>query len=159
VLEVRRHPAILLGPAVAVLVALAVVVALTNGWKFSAYVLLIIWLAWALLLLRLIWRVINWRVDFYVVTAERMLVMRGYLARDVTTIPMGKVTDLAYQRSVMGRVLGYGSFFVELAGTDRELPRLINFLPYPEQLYLETLAIITGEPPGLDSHEQDEDHD
>ncbi len=157
-ITVRRHPAILLGPSVVVLAALAVVVALTSGWKFSGYVLLIIWLAWGLLLLRLIWRVANWRVDYYVVTAERMLVIRGFLAQDVTMVPMARMTDMSYQRSLMGRVLGYGSFIVEFAGRDQEM-RQIDFLPYPEQLYLEVAAIIFGEPARQDSHELDEGHD
>ena len=33
----------------------------------------IIWLAWGFLLLRLIWKVANWSVDYFVVTSQRML--------------------------------------------------------------------------------------
>jgi membrane protein YdbS with pleckstrin-like domain len=154
-ITIRRHPAILLGPSVTVLAALAVVVTLTGGWKFSGYVLLIIWLAWGLLLLRLIWRVANWRVDYFVVTAERMLVIRGLLAQDVTMVPMARMTDMAYQRPTLGRILGYGTFIAELSGRDQEM-RKIDFLPYPEQLYLEVAGIIFGEPGRQDSHGPDE---
>jgi uncharacterized membrane protein YdbT with pleckstrin-like domain len=154
---VHRHPAILLGPIFAVLAALAVVGALTNGLRFSGDVVLIIWLAWGLLLLRLIWRVVNWQNDYYVVTAERMLVVRGYPARDVTMVPLARLTDMSYQRSTMGTVLGYGRFVLELAGPDQR-PRVIDYLPYPEQLYLEVAGIIFSDLPGPDSNERGKGH-
>ena len=132
--------------------------ALTNWLKFNGYMLLIIWLAWGLLLLRMIWRVVNWRVDYYLVTAERMLVIRGFLARDVTMVPFARVTDISIQRSTTGRVLGYGGFIVELTNPDQQ-PRKIDFLPYPEQIYLEVVTIIFPDMAGPDSHEPDEGHD
>ena len=47
-------------------------------------------------------------------------------------------------RSLLGRLLGYGTFVIKSSGPDEK----IRFLPYPEQLYLEvydTLAPRTGE--------------
>jgi hypothetical protein len=44
-----------------------------------------------------------------------------------------KVTDMSFQWSVLGRILGYGEFIVESAGQDQAV-RNVDHLPYPEQL-------------------------
>jgi membrane protein YdbS with pleckstrin-like domain len=137
---VRYHPAVLASPIAAVLAALVVILALSGWLKFSTLTLLIIWLAWLFLLLRAIWKVANWRVSYYIVTEERVLFIKGVLARDVTMIPIAMITDIWYERSVMGRLIGYGRFILELAVTQER--RRIDFLPYPEQLYLEVVATI-----------------
>jgi Bacterial PH domain len=56
-------------------------------------------------------------------------------------MPLTKVTDMTFQRSTLGRILGYGEFIVESAGQDQAL-RNIDHLPYPEQLYLEVCGLI-----------------
>jgi hypothetical protein len=42
---------------------------------------------------------------------------------------------MSFRRSFPGRLLGYGEFIVESAGQDQAL-RNVEFIPYPEQLYL-----------------------
>jgi hypothetical protein len=44
----------------------------------------------------------------------------------------------------MGRLLGYGNFIVESAGQNQAL-RIVDHLPYPEQLYLEVCGLIFQE--------------
>jgi hypothetical protein len=56
-------------------------------------------------------------------------------------MPLSKVTDMSFQRSTMGRILGYGEFILESAGQDQAL-RIVDHLPYPEQLYLEVCGLI-----------------
>jgi hypothetical protein len=41
----------------------------------------------------------------------------------------------------MGRILGYGKFILESAGQDQALTN-VDYLPYPEQLYLEVCGLI-----------------
>ena len=55
--------------------------------------------------------------------------------------PLTKVTDMSFQRSSLGRVPGYGEFILESAGQDQAL-RVVDHLPYPEQLYLEVCGLI-----------------
>jgi hypothetical protein len=59
-------------------------------------------------------------------------------------MPLAKVTDMSFQRSAMGQLLGYGEFIVESAGQDQAL-RNVDYLPYPEQLYLEVCGLIFRE--------------
>jgi hypothetical protein len=56
-------------------------------------------------------------------------------------MPLVKVTDMSFQRSTLGRLLGYGEFILESAGQDQAL-RVVDHLPYPEQLYLEVCGLI-----------------
>jgi hypothetical protein len=48
---------------------------------------------------------------------------------------------MSFQRTTIGRILGYGEFIVESAGQDQAL-RNVRFIPYPEQLYLEVCGLI-----------------
>jgi hypothetical protein len=48
---------------------------------------------------------------------------------------------MSFQRSSLGRLLGYGEFILESAGQDQAL-RVVDHLPYPEQLYLEVCGLI-----------------
>ena len=97
--------------------------------------LAVIWIAWAVLLVRLIWKAINWAVDYFVITTERLLLTTGLLTRKVAMMPLSKVTDMSFQRSFGGRILGYGELIVESAGQNQALDH-VPYIPYPEQLYL-----------------------
>jgi len=48
---------------------------------------------------------------------------------------------MSFQRSLLGRMLGYGEFVMESAGQDQAL-RTVPFIPYPETLYLEVCQMI-----------------
>ena len=140
---VHRHPAILLGPAFAVLCGLGIAGLAGSLPAVRGYLLLAVWLAWGLLLLRLLWRAARWLSDYFVVTSDRLMVVGGILATDVAMVPFSQLLDITYQRSTFGRSLGYGSMI--LAVDDELEPSWkIDFLPYPEQLFHEILALLTG---------------
>ena len=134
VATVRQHPAVLIAPSLQALGGLLLVGFLTVTFA-SGVLAAILWIAWLVLLLRLIWKVVNWSVDYFVVTSERLLLTTGLLTRRVNMMPLTKVTDMSFRRSFPGRLLGYGEFIVESAGQDQAL-RNVEFIPYPEQLYL-----------------------
>ncbi len=136
VATVRRHPAVLLVPSaqavVGLLVAFILSATLLRGHTMLVW---IVWALWAVLMLRLIWEAVNWAVDYFVITSERVLLTSGVFTRSVAMMPLSKVTDMSFHRSFAGRMLGYGDFVVESAGQDQAL-RTIDHVPYPEQLYL-----------------------
>jgi membrane protein YdbS with pleckstrin-like domain len=134
VATVRQHPAVLI-PASALTLAGLLVAGILNATVLHGTAGFVLWLAWLVLLLRLIWKVMNWSVDYFVVTSERLLLTRGFLTRQVNMMPLSKVTDMSFKRSFAGRLFGYGEFIVESAGQDQAL-RNVEFIPYPEQLYL-----------------------
>jgi uncharacterized membrane protein YdbT with pleckstrin-like domain len=99
------------------------------------------WIGCGILALRLIWKAIGWRVNYFVVTSQRMILTSGVLTRTVAMMPLAKVTDMSFQRSFWGRLFGYGEFILESAGQDQAL-RTVDHIPYPEQLYLEVCNLI-----------------
>ena len=111
----------------------------------SGTVLLVVWLLWLVLLIRLLYAIYVWLEDYFVVTSQRLLVAKGVLTKSVNMMPLTKVTDMRFERSPWGRLLGYGTFIVESAGQDQAL-RKIDHLPYPEQLYLEVCGLIFKDP-------------
>jgi len=142
VITVHQHPAILIRPIFEVLIGLAIAGWLSNSVaNGNGTALLVIWVVWGLVLLRLVIKVWEWVETYFVVTSQRFLLASGIVTRKVNMMPLAKVTDMSFQRSAMGRLLGYGEFILESAGQDQALTN-IGYLPYPEQLYLEVCGLI-----------------
>ena len=142
VITVHKHPAVLIGPIFLTLLGLAIAGWLSNSVAHgNGTALLVIWIAWAVLLIWLGIKVLEWSVDFFVVTSQRFMLTTGILIRKVNMMPLAKVTDMSFQRSAMGRLLGYGEFILESAGQDQALSN-VEYIPYPEQLYLEVCGLI-----------------
>jgi uncharacterized membrane protein YdbT with pleckstrin-like domain len=142
VITVRMHPAMLLAPVGLTLAGLVAVVVLNGSvLKHQGGARNIVWIAWGFLLLWALWRAANWAVEYFVVTSRRMILTSGVLTRKVAMMPLNKVTDMSFQRSLGGRLLGYGEFILESAGQDQAL-RNIPYIPYPEQLYVEVCKLL-----------------
>ncbi|MGH3200987.1 MAG: PH domain-containing protein [Streptosporangiaceae bacterium] len=142
VISVHEHPAVLIGPIALLLLGLAIAGVLSNYVAHgNADAILIIWGLWVVLLLWFVFKVWDWSVNYFVVTSHRLILAKGVVLRKVGMLPLTKVTDMSFQRSTIGRVLGYGEFIVESAGQDQAL-RNVKFIPYPEQLYLEVCGLI-----------------
>ena len=144
VITVRQHPAVLMSPVLVALGGLVLTVVLQGSiLKAQSGLIAIIWILWGILFLRALWAAATWAVDYFVVTSQRMILTSGLLSRKVAMMPLNKVTDMSFQRSFAGRLLGYGEFIIESAGQDQAL-RNIDHIPYPEQLYLEVCGMLFG---------------
>jgi uncharacterized membrane protein YdbT with pleckstrin-like domain len=142
VITVRKHPAVLEGPITVALVGLIAAAVLSDTLlKHSSGGMAVVWIIWGFLFVRLLWKAANWAVEYFVVTSTRMILTSGVLTRKVAMMPLVKVTDMSFQRSLLGRLQGYGEFIIESAGQDQAL-RTIDHIPYPEQLYLEVCGLI-----------------
>jgi membrane protein YdbS with pleckstrin-like domain len=139
---VRKHPAVLMVPVLLVLAGLIIAGVLSNTVADQAGALVSwIWWIWLGLLAWFVWKVAEWSVEYFVITNQRMLLTSGIITHKVAMMPLAKVTDMSFERSINGRLLGYGQFVLESAGQDQAL-RTVNYLPYPEQLYLEVCDMI-----------------
>ena len=148
VITVRKHLAVMLAPVVWAVVGLILAAVLTDTLlRHDSALTWIIWAIWGLVFLRFLWAAINWSVDYFIITSHRFIETTGLFTRNVAFIPMAKVTDFTFRRSLLGRVFGYGTFIVESAGQDQALDN-VDFIPYPEQLYLEAVSLLL--PPSKD---------
>jgi uncharacterized membrane protein YdbT with pleckstrin-like domain len=145
VITVRFHPAILIRPVAETLGGLALAGLISTIAKLDSTVLLVVWLAWLVLVIRLLFCIYAYLEDYFVVTSQRLLLAEGVFRKTVNMMPLSKVTDMRFERSATGRLLGYGTFIVESAGQDQALHK-IDHLPYPEQLYIEVCGLIFKDP-------------
>jgi uncharacterized membrane protein YdbT with pleckstrin-like domain len=70
------------------------------------------------------WRLLDWSVNVFIVTNQRLMLVTGVTTRRVAMQPLRRVHDLTYNRSPLGRLLGYGEFLIESAGDSQGLRRI-----------------------------------
>src|SRR5262249_62240136 len=88
VITVRRHPAVLIGSIALTAAGLIVAAVLSDTFlKNQGTLLLIVWLAWGLLMLRLIVAAGTWAVDYFVVTSHRVILPSGRITRNAPMSP------------------------------------------------------------------------
>ncbi|MCW0216204.1 MAG: PH domain-containing protein [Pseudonocardia sp.] len=87
---------------------------------------------------------ILWWIERIVITDKRVMLAQGIITHNVGMMPLGKVTDLTFQRSFGGRILGYGTLIVESAGQIQALNR-IDYMPRPEEIYEALSELVFGE--------------
>jgi uncharacterized membrane protein YdbT with pleckstrin-like domain len=87
---------------------------------------------------------ILWWIERIVITDKRVMIAQGIIVHNVGMMPLGKVTDLTFQRSLSGRMLGYGTMVVESAGQIQALNR-IDYMPRPEEIYEALSELVFGE--------------
>lgn len=135
VVAVRRHPAKLLEPVASAVAALLIALWLDPRVPAGLPVVAdVVWLAWAAVTARTAWRLLEWRKDWFVATDRRLILTYGLLTRRVAMLPLIKVTDMGYNRTPLGRLLGYGEFVLESAGQEQALHH-VRWVPSPDALY------------------------
>lgn len=145
VIRVRRHWACLLWQLFEAVGLLLGVVMLSyllppDSWLPQN----ILWYAGLIVLLIFTYQLLDWYVERIVVTDKRFMITQGIITSQVQMMPIGKVTDLTYERSVLGRMFGYGTMVVESAGQIQALNR-IEYLPAPEEVFDAISQLVFGE--------------
>ena len=142
VTAVRAHWAKLAEPVATATLALSAAVWVdSNVTKSTQAVGTIFWWLFFALLVRLLWRLLDWSHNWFVATDKRLLLRYGLISHKVAMMPLLKVTDMSYVRSIPGQFLGYGKFVLESAGQDQAL-REVKWVPNPDQTYRDICAEI-----------------
>jgi uncharacterized membrane protein YdbT with pleckstrin-like domain len=139
----RRHWAVLIEPTVKFLP-----VFLVGGWRLvfdpgnrvtsSAGLLVILG---SLIYYGL--RVGEWWMRHFIVSRRRVLLTSGVVVRTVTLLPLRRITDLTWQETLLGQVLGYGTFRFESAGQDQAL-RHLTYMPDAQTRYRQVSELLFG---------------
>jgi membrane protein YdbS with pleckstrin-like domain len=155
VIDVRQHWGVIALPVVYTLAGLFAVMWVDARIRIDAgFLARLLWLVWFVLLGWLVFQVAQWRHDRFIATDKRLLLNYGLFTQKVAMMPLIKVTDMSYQRSVPGRLFGYGRFILESAGQDQALRR-VDWVPHPDVTY----RIICTEIFGVPSRERVTDPD
>lgn len=141
-LTVRQHWAVLIGPATLALAGLVAAPFVASSLPANPPDLgVIVWGAWFLLLVRLMWRLADWTAAFLVLTSERILLVTGFVSGTVLSIPLRAVNDVILQRSIGGQLFGFGTFLIATGAPDQVVQR-IEYIPYADVLYQEMCNVI-----------------
>ncbi|WP_301033135.1 PH domain-containing protein [Nocardioides sp.] len=130
VVSTRTHPKALILPI------LSLVVLLAAGVVFSVLVdngtaRLVAWLLVLLLVLwRVLWPFLDWLTSSYTITDRRLITRNGILTRRGHDIPLGRISDVAYELDLIDRVLGCGTLVISDASTHGQV--LVYDIPQVE---------------------------
>jgi hypothetical protein len=145
--SVRLHPMAIVVPAIWILAGVVVAGFVTGAVAHGSGLVWVVWLVWAVLAAPQAWKIATWWRRYFVITANRLMLITSLLNTDVGMMPLAKVTDLRYFQSTFGRALGYAEFIVESAGQDQALSR-IPYVPYPARTYRMILSLLFDRRPG-----------
>ena len=122
VFDVRTHPKALILPFLALIVMLAVAVFLDKAID-SSTVSLGVWIvALAVILWLAVWPFLNWLVAHYTVTNRRLITRYGVITRRGHDIPLTRISDVAYEKDLIDRLLGCGTLVISDASTHGQVP-------------------------------------
>lgn len=138
VIIVRRHPAVLITPVATTVGGLFMAVTIEPIAQGDQSLQGTIWLLWGILLLRLMAAVFNWTTEYFVATDQRLILVSGVYRRRTESMPLAQVNDMSLRRSLSGSLFGYGTLIFESADRDA----VIEYTPYPEQIYLEIANLL-----------------
>jgi membrane protein YdbS with pleckstrin-like domain len=148
VMSMRKHPLILLGPLG--LAALAMFAAAALGFVTSPgdgndFIDTVFGMIALIAVGRFAWKLAHWWSDRIYVTPLRVFEASGILTRRVASMPLERITDMTYSRSIAARLLGYGSLTLETAGQDQGLSEL-DHLPKPDDVYRRLTSLVCSTP-------------
>lgn len=114
-------------PVVALLVFAA---SLDDDLRTIAYYVVgavaLIWAVWLGV------RLLSWQTTHFVVTSDRLIHRSGVLAKHGLEIPLERVNDIAFHRSLWERVIGAGDLVIESAGERGQ--QLFTDIPHPDSV-------------------------
>ena len=117
VVDTRTHPKALLLPILALVVLLAIGVFVQNSVEQGTVNLVV----WVVLAIGVVWFVIRpvlvWLTATYTVTTRRLITRHGVITRKGHDIPLTRVSDVAYERDLIDRLLGCGTLVISDAST------------------------------------------
>jgi uncharacterized membrane protein YdbT with pleckstrin-like domain len=91
-----------------------------------------------MLLLLVVWVVrpfLYWLTTQYVITDHRIIVRTGLISRSGRDMPLSRVNDVSFKKSVIERALNCGTLMIESAGTQGQL--IISSVPDVEDIQRE----------------------
>jgi uncharacterized membrane protein YdbT with pleckstrin-like domain len=145
VIRIRRHWAVLIWDAFEAAALLAICVLVSYLLPPALWVVQnVLWYAALFVVLYFAYKVMEWWVERLVVTDKRFVMTTGVFTTKVLMMPLSKVTDLTYERTLTGRMMGYGTMVVESAGQIQALNQ-IDYLPQPEVFYDTISELVFGD--------------
>lgn len=136
--EVRKHWAVIFVP---VLELVGVVLLLLLGLWMPANTF---WFPVAIAVVlagHALWRILEARMDRFVITNMRVFRVNGILSQNLATMPIARILDISVHKPLLGRICRYGHFVFESAAQDQGL-KVIRFVGRPDERDLTIQRVI-----------------
>lgn len=136
VLHLRTHlkaliPSFLFNVLIVVVAVLAFVY-LPRDWRpTSGWVILAVTLT--LVLIFGVWPWLNWITATYTVTNRRLITRTGVLTKTGHDIPLTRISDVAYEHSLLDRMFGCGTLVLQTSASD---PLYLHDIPKVERVHV-----------------------
>ena len=145
VIHTRTHAKVLILPAVAlVLLSLATgfgaAVMPDTARPVSQLVVAVVGLVLAIWLVVLPF--LRWWTTTYTVTNRRLIMRSGILTRVGKDMPLMRINDVSYQRSLLDRMLGCGTLYIQTAAEGGTIK--LDDVPNVERLHVEMTELLFG---------------
>jgi uncharacterized membrane protein YdbT with pleckstrin-like domain len=85
---------------------------------------------------------LRWWTTTYTVTNRRLITRRGILNKIGKDMPLMRINDVLYERSLIDRMLGCGTLFIQTAAEGGTIK--LDDVPHVEQLHLELTELLFG---------------
>jgi uncharacterized membrane protein YdbT with pleckstrin-like domain len=115
VLDLRPHWIALVMPALAAVLTFAVMIVLYETFE-EGILDTIVGIAGTLFLLAYpVRRLVDWLTSHFVVTSDRIIHRRGFIAKYSMEVPLEAINDVRFEQGVIDRVIGAGTLVVQSA--------------------------------------------
>jgi uncharacterized membrane protein YdbT with pleckstrin-like domain len=117
VVDTRTHPKALLLPIFSLVVFLAIAVFVQSAIDQG----IVHKVVWVLAAIGILWffvrRFLIWLTATYTITTRRLITRHGVITRRGHDIPLTRVSDVAYEKDLIDRLLGCGTLVISDAST------------------------------------------
>jgi uncharacterized membrane protein YdbT with pleckstrin-like domain len=117
VISTRTHPKALILPILALVVLLAVGVFVQTAIEERIVSMVV----WVIVAVGVVWFVLRpfliWLTATYAITTRRLITRHGVITRRGHDIPLTRISDVAYEKDLIDRLLGCGTLVISDAST------------------------------------------
>ncbi len=131
VLDLRPHWSFFAGPVTALVAALALAIFARTGTD-ADWLILAILAAAGLALLWCVGRYLRWTTTNFVVTTDRLIHRYGVFSKRGQEIPLERLNDVSFHRTLVQRLVGAGDLLIESGGERGQ--QLFDHISHPEQV-------------------------
>jgi uncharacterized membrane protein YdbT with pleckstrin-like domain len=132
VVDTRTHPKALLLPIFALVVFLAIGVFVHTQTDQG----IVHTVVWVLVAIGILWffvrRLLIWLTATYTITTRRLITRHGVITRRGHDIPLTRVSDVAYEKDLIDRMLGCGTLVISDASTHGQVA--LPDIPHVEEV-------------------------
>jgi uncharacterized membrane protein YdbT with pleckstrin-like domain len=115
IIDLRPHWIALVMPAIATVVTLVAMLLLYRAFDASILDIVVGIAGTLFLLLYPVRRLVDWLTSHFVVTSDRIIHRRGFIAKYSMEVPLEAINDVRFEQGIVDRMIGAGTLVVQSA--------------------------------------------